>query len=117
EYWLELENLLTSDSKKLEAFFRFYLAVKNKKLPNKSAIYEEFVKWYKDEVEILGVEGIFKDIVKYAEFYNEIYYKDLQKINLELVDAIKEFRRILSDMPAPLLMGFYQLYSQKMITV
>ena len=47
EYWLELENLLTSDSKKLEAFFRFYLAEKNKNLPNKSAVYNEFVKWYK----------------------------------------------------------------------
>lgn len=116
EYWLELENLLTRDSKKLEAFFRFYLAVKSYNLPNKSAVYDEFVNWYKDEVEELGVEGIFKDVVKYAEFYNEIYYKELEQINPGIVGAIGEFRRILSDMPAPLLMGFYHLYSQELIT-
>lgn len=116
EYWMEIEKLLTNDSKKLEAFFRFYLAVKNKALPNKNAVYREFVKWYKENVKHLGIEGIFKDIVKYAEYYYEIYYKDLSKIDINLLPAVKEFRRILSDMPAPLLMGFYELYSNNLIS-
>ena len=115
EYWMEIERLLTNDSKKLEAFFRFYLSVKNKTLPNKNAVYQEFVDWYKENVDNFGIEGIFKDIVRYAEYYYEIYYKDLSNIEPSLVPAIKEFRRILSDMPAPLLMGFYDLYSNDLI--
>src|SRR5690606_13386523 len=38
KYWKRLEWLLTSDAKKLEAFFRFFLAVQNKVLPNKNAV-------------------------------------------------------------------------------
>src|SRR5699024_10628327 len=56
EYCLDLEKLLTIDSNKLEAFFRFYLAIKSNNLSNKSAVYDEFVNWYKDEVEELGVD-------------------------------------------------------------
>lgn len=115
-YWLELEKLLSRDSKKLETFFRFYLAVKNKNLPNKSNVYDEFIKWYQENVNEFGVEKLLKNIVKFAEFYNEIYYKDLEKIHTDLRKALRELRRILSDMPAPLLMGFYDLFSRGLIT-
>lgn len=49
DYWMELERYLSDDSRKLESFFRFYLAGKNKTLPNKNAVYKEFVNWYKNQ--------------------------------------------------------------------
>lgn len=117
DYWIELEKYLTDDSKKLEDFFRFYLAVKNKTLPNKNAIYKEFIKWYKINENELEREGIFKDIIKYCKYYHEIYHKDLDVIENDLKGAISEFRKILSDMPAPFLMGFLDLYYNKQISV
>lgn len=110
DYWMELEKYLSDDSKKLESFFRFFLAVKNKSLPNKNAVYKEFVNWYKNQDEKLGREGIFKEVIKYAKYYFEIYQKKIDDNDMELGGAIKEFRKILSDMPAPLLMGFYDFY-------
>ncbi|NMA07258.1 MAG: DUF1524 domain-containing protein, partial [Ruminococcaceae bacterium] len=116
-YWMELENYLTDDSKKLESFFRFYLAIKNKFLPNINAVYSEFVKWYKSNEEGLDRVEIFKDIVKHGKYYHEIYYKDLNTIEGDLKEAINEFRKILSDMPAPLLMGILDLYYTDLISV
>lgn len=116
DYWMDLENYLSDDSKKLENFFRFYLAVKNKTLPNKNAVYKEFVNWYKIQMHILGCEGVFEDIIKYASYYFDIYQKDINGLAKELRSSISEFRKILSDMPAPLLMGFYDLYDSNKIS-
>lgn len=115
-YWMELEKYLSDDSRKLEGFFRFYLAIKNKTLPNKNAVYKEFVNWYKSQEHDLGCEGIFKDVIKFARYYFEIYHKDINGLEKELRNSVSEFRKILSDMPAPLLMGFYDLYDRMEIT-
>lgn len=115
-YWMELEKYLSDDSRKLEGFFRFYLAIKNKTLPNKNAVYKEFVNWYKSQEHDLGREGIFKDVIKFARYYFEIYHKDINGLEKELRNSVSEFRKILSDMPAPLLMGFYDLYDRMEIT-
>lgn len=117
DYWIKLEKYLSNDSRKLESFFRFYLACKYKTLPNKNAVYKEFVSWYKGQEDILGREGILKDIIKYARYYFEIYRKDVNELPKELRSSISEFRKILSDMPAPLLMGVYDLYDNKKISV
>ncbi|KGF11746.1 MAG: DUF262 domain-containing protein [Negativicoccus succinicivorans] len=116
DYWMKLEKYLSDDARKLENFFRFYLASKNKILPNKNAVYKEFVNWYKNQEHVLGREGIFKDVIKYARYYFEIYRKDINRLAKELRGSISEFRKILSDMPAPLLMFFYDLYDNDKIT-
>lgn len=116
DYWMALEKYLSDDSKTLENFFRFYLAVKNKTLPNKNAVYKEFVNWYKIQMHTLGRKGVFKDVIKYARYYFDIYQKDIDGLAKELRSSISEFRKILSDMPAPLLMGFYDLYDSNKIS-
>lgn len=110
-YWKKLEEIFSYDSKKLEAFFRIFLAAKNSSLPNKNAVYAFFVEWFEANKNVLGIEGVFKEIVKYAEFYNDIYKKNLSDIDNKLRDAIKEYRKILSDMPAPLFLEIYNLYA------
>ena len=52
KYWKRLQELPTSDSKKLEAFFRLYLAAKNRTLPNKTAVYNIFVDWFNKNKDI-----------------------------------------------------------------
>ena len=117
KYWKRLEELLTSDSKKLEAFFRLYLAAKNRTLPNKTAVYNIFVDWFNKNKDILGIEGIFKDIVKYAEYYYTIYKQDIKSIDKKIRDSVREFRYILSEMPAPLFMELYSLTQKGLVTL
>ena len=113
DYWKKIEEYISNDSKKLELFFRMYLTVKTWNLPNKNAIYRNFVVW--DKSTDSDVEDTLKDIVRYAEAYYCIYRKDISSLDSAIRDSIKEFRRILSEMPAPALMTFYLLYKDGQI--
>ena len=117
KYWKRLEDLLSNDSKKLEAFFRLYLATKNKTLPNKNAVYSVFVEWFNKNKDVLGIEGIFKDIIKYAEYYYIIYKQDIKTVDKIIRNSVREFRYILSEMPAPLFMELYSLTQQGLVSL
>ena len=111
-YWKKIEENLTSDSKKIELFFRMFLACKIKYLPNISVVYPTFKEWFNGELENgLTIELILKEIVTYSKYYNSIYFKPLTMLDANIRDAIKDFRNNLSEMPAPFLMEIYNLYS------
>ena len=112
KYWKRLEDLIDIDSKKLEAFFRFFIMSKRLALINKNNVYNAFTEWFKENVDQYGEEGILEEIVKYARYFNAIYKAPFDKLENELKDAIKEFRYILSDMPAPLLMELYAIHNR-----
>ena len=112
KYWKRLEQLIDSDSKKLEAFFRFFIMAKNMSLTNKSAVYRAFTEWYENNIADYGEEGVFKEIVNYASYYNAIYKAPVSSLDSTLQKAIEEFRFILSDMPAPLLMELYAIHKK-----
>lgn len=109
KYWKRLEELVSMESKKLEAFFRFFLIAKNRATINKSDVYHDFVQWYNANVADLGVESIFQEIVNYAGYYNRIYRTDISQLPKEMRQAVAEFRWIASDMPAPMLMELYAM--------
>ncbi len=109
KYWFEIEKNISNDPKKLESFFRLYLAIKNKALPAKRSIYNEFKKWYYQNSD-LSLKEIFKDIIQYSNYYNEIYHTDINKTDKVLRDSLEEYRIIGSELPAPLIMEFYKLY-------
>lgn len=148
KYWKKLEEYISNDSGKLEAFFRMFLAAKTFNLVNKNAVYENFTIWEKEEniEEVLKLNDIesteekikkqaivrgdlLKEINRYAQAYNFMYTKKLDEIVLEgniqqlsikdkndklakLKHCISEFRRNLSEMPAPAVMVFYLLYKE-----
>ena len=108
-YWKRIETLIDNDSKKLEAFFRFFLMAKRQTAINKSAVYYAFTEWFENNVGQMTVEDIFKEIVDYADSFNLIYRADLNKLDAVLRPSIEEFRFILSEMPAPLMLELFQL--------
>jgi len=93
------------------------LASKNRALPNKNAIYSVFVEWFNNNKDIIGVEGIFKEILKYAEYYYIIFKQDLSLVDKKIRNSIREFRYILSEMPAPLFMELYSLINQNLVSM
>lgn len=114
KYWKAIEGYISSDSKKLELFFRMFLAAKNYTLPNKNAVYRLFVKWFKESEK--DAKDILEEVLVYAEAYYTIYRKDISDVDSKLRNVLKEFRRILSSMPAPALMKFYLLCKEGKIS-
>lgn len=112
KYWKRLEELIDSDSKKLEAFFRFFIMAKRMSLVNKSAVYHSFTEWYDENIAKFGEEGIIKEIVNYATYYNAIYKAPAASLDSALQKSVEEFRNILSDMPAPLLIELYAIHKR-----
>lgn len=118
QYWNNIETYISNDAKTLELFFRMFLACKNKTLSNVTSIYRDFKIWYKEQLNIRSVEDVLKEIVKYAKYYNIIYIKPIKDLDENIKETIQEYRRILSDMPAPFLMELYNLYDNcRLITV
>lgn len=113
KYWKKLETLVSDDAKKLEAYFRFFIMAKNLAIVNKNSVYYAFTNWYKANELELGVEGIFQEVVNYATYYNDIYCRNVDELESEMQKPVKEFRAILSDMPAPLLMELYAIHCMK----
>lgn len=109
-YWKKLEEYIGNDSNKLELFFRMYLACKTQTLSNIKSVYSDFKEWYSNELEDNTPEIILKDIVKYAKYYSYIYTKQIDSLDENIRESVADFRNILSDMPAPLLMEMYALY-------
>ena len=114
-YWKPIEVNLLNDSKKLEMFFRMFLAVKMKNLSNINLVYKAFVEWYKTEIKQKSIEEILKDIKAYSNYYNILYYGQLDTSKVS-DRAISDFRKMNSDMPAPLAMDLHRLFSEKFIS-
>lgn len=109
KYWKELERLISTDSKKLESYFRFFLIAKRQATVKKSDVYRVFTEWFASTEKVIGVEGIFKEVVHYARCHNAVYAQPLSELDAVLRKPIEEFRHILSDMPASLLMEYMSL--------
>ena len=85
---------------------------KNRAVVNKTDVYNDFVKWYRENVPNYGIESIFIEILNYATYYNKLYKVDIAQLPKELKESITEFRYISSDMPAPMLMELCSINSK-----
>ena len=110
-YWQPLEKYFP-DSRRLEEFFRYYLATKTYNLLNRRDIYEGFKEYWKK------AEGErtkrMQDILQYCMYFDEIYNGPCA--NEELEGVLADFRRNESHLPAPFLMEMYRLYKEGKIT-
>ncbi len=109
KYWKELEKLISTDSKRLESYFRFFLIAKRQSTVKKSDVYRVFTEWFAATEKEIGVEGVFKEVVHYARCHYAVYAQPISELEATLRKPIEEFRHILSDMPAPLLMEYMSL--------
>ena len=109
-YWQPLEEYYP-ESRKLEEFFRFYLAAKTYDLFSRKDVYEGFKKYWNTSRE--DPESKLQEINRYCRYYHEIYEGPSQNKDIEKV--LNDFRKTDSRMPAPFLMEMYRLYEEGMI--
>ena len=110
-YWEPLETYYP-ESRRLEEFFRFYLAVKTFDLLNRRDVYEGFKNyWNRTEKD---TESMLQEINRYCRYYYDIYEGPAE--NPEIEKALNDFRRTESRMPAPFLMEMLHLFEEGQIS-
>ena len=114
DYWKNLEDNVSTDSKTLELFFRMYLAIKTYNLVPKNNVYREFVKWIEEHD--TDIKDLFEDLLEYAKIFNLLMNIDVNKIDKKLKDAIGDFRKVNSDIPMAIVMEFYQIHRKGLIS-
>lgn len=110
-YWQPLEEQYP-ESRKLEEFFRFWLAVKTYELLNRRDVYEGFKAYWNSWDE--DAEAKLREINRYCRYYHDIYIGPSENPAIE--KALADFRRSDSVMPAPFLMEMYHLFDEKKIS-
>ena len=103
-YWEPLEEQYP-ESRKLEEFFRFYLAVKTFDLLNRRDVYEGFKSFWNSAPG--DSETKLREINRYCRYYHDIYEGPAEDPGVE--EALRDFRRSDSRMPAPFLMEMMNL--------
>ncbi|MDF2800401.1 MAG: hypothetical protein K0S61_304 [Anaerocolumna sp.] len=98
--WKKLEDIF-SNPKKLEGFFRFYLASKKYTLVSQKRLYEEFRAYWNEERKKRSEEKLLEDVLNYAKHYQRLYYSQDNDI---LGEQLSDFRRMASEMPAPFML-------------
>ena len=116
KYWRKIEELVDTDSKNLEAFFRFFLMAKCRSLINKNGVYRAFTQWYDENKKELEVKEICCELVRYAQYHNELYKAPVESLETELRVPIREMRRNISDMPTPMLLELYAIHKQEVVS-
>lgn len=111
KYWRPIEESISIESKKLEAFFRFFIMAKTRSRLNKSAVYNAFTKWFVSQTDNnISIEEILTDISTYASYYHYIYSLDINIVDADIRDALDEFRDVFSEMPAVLLLELFSIH-------
>ncbi len=116
-YWNEIEKSLNNKAKKLDSFFRVYLAIKYKRLCNINFVYSTYKEYYEEmQQNGLSPKDILSDIKDYAKGYNDIYYLDIYMFKEPIKNELIDYRKIDSEMPAPLVLEFYIMKQKSLIS-
>lgn len=105
EYWYEIEQGFKNDDSLFDDFIRYYLAVKNKKLPTKYNVYKDF-KTYSMEFEC--IDDLVKDVYKFSKYFFNILYE--QEQDSELLEAFKSLNDLEYNLTLPFLLSVYDDY-------
>lgn len=84
-YWNKIEKLTNYD---VSSFVRNYLTLVQKKIPNINAVYFTFKDYVQNKIDISNdkdCEEILKDLLYYAEIYNEIITATVDKDNISAI--------------------------------
>lgn len=114
QYWQPMEDLFAKNGK-MENFFRMFLANQNYVLDNMEDIYNVFQEWFLTQKNECGkdTEEILKLIVKYANYYYNLFISNTVPLESPIKESLIEFKKSTIEPTAPILMEIYRLYDTK----
>ena len=110
-YWQPLEKLYPQ-SRQLEDFFRYYLAVKTYTLHGRRDIYESFKIFWNSTKD--PVEKKLQEINRYCRWCHDLF--DGELYSEEADEAMNDYRRMNSRVTAPFLMEMIRLQMEEKIS-
>ncbi len=114
KYWKKLEDYVSSDSKKLELFFRMFLAIKTYSLVAKNNVYRGFVEWV--DIQQITIKDLFDELLEYARCYDLLLNENIKNLDKKMRESVDEFRKVDSDIPLSIVMEFYSMYRKGKIS-
>ena len=112
KYWLKLEHIFP-ESKKMAEFFRFYLAAKTFVLIPDKDLYEAFKDYWNGLTANASHNEVLMDILNYAKHFERLYLAR----NVDVLgEALNDYRRMQSLMPAPFMMQILEYLRCEKIT-
>ena len=110
-YWQPLE-ISMPEPRRLEEFFRIYLAAKTYNLLSKRDVYEGFKDYWNSSSD--DRETRLRDINRYCRYVHAIYTGPADSDAVEA--ALRDFRRSESRLPAPFLAEMFRMYEDREIS-
>lgn len=114
-YWRLMETAFGQEAyaKEFDSFMRYYLAVKNRELPNIGNVYREFKIFAQTYTAKHSIESLLEDIFAFAGYYCAIALGNESDANLSR--AFEDLRDLKANVCYPLLLEFYRDYSNNLI--
>lgn len=113
-YWKKIEDYVSNESKELELFFRMYLSIKLFSLVSRNSVYREFMTYV--EANHLSTKVLLEELLDYAKLYHFLLKESLDGKNENLKVALRDFRKIDSDLPVGIIMELCKLQNDGLIT-
>lgn len=111
-YWYPIEQKLSEENGELSSFIRDYLTIKNKKIPNKSNVYDEFKKFFEKFYtrEPNSIQQFMQELLLYANYYEKML-KQVEK-DKELNQYFNDLDNLEVKVAYPLLLKLYHDYDE-----
>ncbi len=117
EYWEVIENNAKDKEKeesRVSEFIRDYLTLKNKKIPNKNKVYEEFKNIFADRSKMFYDTNL-KEIRDFSFHYNKLINPNNEP-NIEIQRELSYINRLEMNVSFPFLIPVYEDYKKSIIT-
>jgi hypothetical protein len=115
-YWKPIEWLareeITSNSR-VSDFIRDFLTIKNKKIPNKQKVYQEFKKTFEFR-DVSKLEPVLKELKKYVRYYNKLLNVQ-NEIDKDIRNQLSNINRLEINVSFPFLLQVYDDYTENII--
>ena len=114
-YWYPMETSFGQEpyAKEFDHFMRYYLTVKNRRLPNIKNVYEEFKDYrYKTNYDI---DYLLQDLHKFSQYYCKITLG--KEGNPNLARAFFDLQQLKANVTYPLLLEIYDDYENGLLSL
>ncbi len=112
KYWRAMEENFEQNETLFNQFFRHYLTIKTREIPNINKVYEAFKRYQQERG--IETEALLQDLQKYCGFFCQIVFK--KEADKELNKALSFLVDLEMDVIYPLLLELYSDYSDGVLS-
>ncbi len=114
KYWRAMEKDFEQNKKWFDRFFRHYLTIKTREIPNINKVYVAFKRYQQERG--IETEVLLQDLQKYCGYFCQIVFKKEADKDKDLNKALGFLVDLEMDVVYPLLLELYSDYSDRVLS-